>query len=331
MPAWNFERLQRSLAQGEISPVYCLHGEETFLIEQCLKSLIEKGLDGAPRDFNVDVFFAGDSDATNVKDAVEMLPMMAPRRIVVLKNADSLKAKDLEELLPLVETPIDSTTFLILAEKIDSRKKFFKAIEKNGVVVKLDRLPEQQLPGWIQQMSKQLGKDITPQAVELICQMVGASLLDVSNELTKLSQFIGERTRIEVEDVKQVVSHSRMESVFGLTNAIGERDRAKALTFLAQLLDHGESEVGILALISRHLRILTLTQEALSSGLSRSQISTKVGVPSFFIQNYIDQAQRWQNRQLVEALEACLDTDRALKSSPVSSHIWLENFIIKSC
>ncbi len=328
MALWNFERFEREIQKPEVANLYCIFGEETYLIEETVTKLVSKVLDGSPQDFNVDIFYAGESDVSSVKDAIEMLPMMAPKRFVILKSAESLKAKDLEELQNLVDNPIDSTVFVVVADKIDQRKKFFKAVDKNGVLVKLDRLPENQLPVWIQKITKKEGKSITEDAVLAIMQLVGSNLLDINNEIKKLSQFIGKRDSIEVGDVREIVSHSRMESVFGLTNAIGERDQAKALTYLAQLLDHNESEVGILALISRHIRILMMTKECQVQGMTRAQISTRVGVPSFFIQNYIDQALRWTESKLEETHEAILETDRALKSSPVSSHIWLENFIL---
>lgn len=331
MALWNFERFEREIQKPETSNLYCVFGEETYLVEEAVNKLVAKVLDGSPQDFNLDVFYAGDSDVSNVKDAIEMLPMMSPKRFVILKSADLLKAKDLEDLQALVDRPIDSTVFVVVADKIDQRKKFFKAIDKNGVLVKLDRLPENQLPAWIHQIAKKEGKAITQDAVLVMMQLVGSSLLDVNNEVKKLAQFIGARTTIEVGDVREIVSHSRMESVFGLTNAIGERDQAKALTYLAQLLDHGESEVGILALISRHIRILMSTKECQAQGMTRAQISSRVGVPSFFIQNYIDQSMRWSESKLEETHGTILETDRALKSSPVSSHIWLENFILKSC
>ncbi len=331
MAVWNFERFEREIQKPEVANIYCIFGEETYLIEETVSKLVTKVLDGAPQDFNVDVFYAGESDVSSVKDAIEMLPMMSPRRFVILKSADLLKAKDFEDLQPLVDNPIDSTVFVVVADKIDQRKKFFKSMDKNGVLVKLDRLPENQLPAWIQQISKKEGKEISQDAVLAMMQLVGSSLLDVNNEIRKLAQFIGTRSTIEVGDVREIVSHSRMESVFGLTNAIGDRDRAKALTYLAQLLDHGESEVGILALISRHIRILISTKECQSQGMTRAQIASRVGVPSFFVQNYIDQAMRWAESKLEETHGAILETDRALKSSPVSSHIWLENFILKTC
>lgn len=330
MAAWNYERLVRSLEAKELMPIYALYGDEVFLIDEMVKSIIEFGLGGGPKDFNFDTYYGSEGDATAIRDAVEMLPMMAERRIVLVKDADRLSAKDLEALQPIAESPIDSAVLVLVGEKLDLRKKFFKLVEKSGAVVKFDRLPEGAVLQWIQFLCERQGKRIEHEASILLLQMVGPSLLDLNNEILKLSQFIGARAEIGYADVESIVSHSRIESVFGLTAAIGEKDKAKALIFLAQLLDHGESEVGILALVSRHLRILVMIQEAVASGLPKGQISQRVGVPSFFLDQYLKQSKKWTHQQLQWAMGSCLETDRALKSSPISGHIWLENFILRA-
>lgn len=330
MAAWNYDRLLRSLEAKQIQSVYVLYGDEVFLVDEMLKSIVEQALDGGARDFNLDTYYGSEGDVTSIRDAVEMLPMMTPKRVVIVKDVDRLSAKDLESLQPIVESPIESTVLILVGEKVDLRKKFFKIIEKTGALVKFDRLQEHVVIQWIHHLGQRHGKRLENDAAILLLQMVGPSLMDLNNEVLKLAQYVGARDPVLRSDVESIVSQSRMESVFGLTNAIGERDKAKALTFLAQLLDHGESEVGILSLVSRHMRILMMIQEARVAGLARAQISSRVGVPSFFLETYIQQASRWTDIQVRLAMDACLETDRALKSSPISGHIWLENFILKA-
>jgi DNA polymerase III subunit delta len=100
---------------------------------------------------------------------------------------------------------------------------------------------------------------------------------------------------------------------------------------LANLLDHGQNEVGVLALISRHIRILKTVSDGLGEGLSGQRLGAKAGVSTYFLRQYTEQARKWNDHKIDRAFRALLDTDRALKSSPVASHIWLENFIIQTC
>jgi DNA polymerase III subunit delta len=325
------QRLNDLLKKDQISPLYLFFGEEPFLIDESLENLVEKALGNGIKDFNYNVFYAADDDVSKVRDAIETLPMMCARRVVVLKGAHHLKAKELEELLPVIETPVDSTVFIMVSDAIDQRLKFFKRFNENGILVQFQRPYDNQIPTWIQNLAKRHGKVLDGEAVELVHQMVGSNLIDIDNELRKLSQFVGSRKEVSREDVRQVVSTIRVDSVFQLANAIGSNDRGAALSYLANLLGHGESPIGILALVSRHIRILMLIKDGLREGLTSGQLGSRVGVPPFFMKQYLDQSRQWSDEKLNDAHTALLHTDRALKSSPVTPHIWLENFILKTC
>lgn len=331
MAAIDPKRLSDLVKRGQYSPLYLFFGEEPFLVEESLSELVDGALDGGIRDFNLNVFYAADDDMEKVRDAVETLPMMCARRVVVLKGAHHLKAKEFEQLLPIIESPVDSTVFVMVSDSIDQRLRFFKQFSQNGILVQFQRPYDNQIPSWISTLAKRHGKAVNTEAVELIHQMVGSNLIDIDNELRKLSQFVGDRKDVSIEDVKQVVSTIRVDTVFQLANAIGNNDRSSALDHLANLLGHGESPIGILALVSRHIRILMLIKEGLREGLSSGQLGTRVGVPPFFMKQYLEQSRQWSDEKLSDAHTALLHTDRALKSSPVTPHIWLENFILKTC
>lgn len=331
MPTIEARRLHEDIKSNKISSLYLLMGEEIYLIEEVLDILIEKGLNGSLRDFNYNSFYAQVDSIQAVRDAVETLPMMAEKRVVILKEAQHLKAKDLEYLLPIVEQPVDSTIFVVVAEKVDLRLKFYKKLSENGQVVKFYKPFEDQIPSWIQKIAQRHHKKLSPGSVEAILDKVGTNLIDIDNEMRKLSQYTGKRDLITEEDVEKVVSKVRVDTIFQLANAIGNNDRSQALVCLANLLEHGESPLGILALVSRHVRILTHIRDGLSEGLTQGQLSSRVGVPSFFIKQYIDQSKKWNESKIHCTYHALLQTDRALKSSPVTPHIWLENFIVQTC
>jgi DNA polymerase-3 subunit delta len=319
------------VAQGKVEPVYYFYGEETYLIHSVLNEIQTHCLGEGPADFNLDVFYYSEINAQQILDTAETLPMFSPKRLVVVKQINELKAKDQEILLQLIEKPIDTTCVVFIGKKIDARKKFFKLLVEQNAVVKFDPPPVADVPMWVQKMTKDRGLKIGREAQDILIQMVGNSLTDMDNEIQKLSQYIGERTEIAALDVRAVVSKHRMESVFDLTKSIAEQDRARSLYFLANLLDQGENELGILALIARHVRILNLVKEGIKEGITASQLASRVGVPPFYINQYIQQARYWSEDRLEHLHKALLLTDKALKSSPISTSIWLENFVLKSC
>jgi DNA polymerase-3 subunit delta len=328
---WTPQSLNDSLEKGEIYPLYFLYGDETYLMDETLKSLEAKALGEGLRDFNLNTFYGSEADPAQIRDAVETLPMMAQVRVVVLKEAHELNDKDWEILSPLFENPVSSTALICVGTKIDKRKKFIKRMIDAGVVVEFKRPYDNQIPDWVRSIAKKHGLQLTAGAVDLMQQLVGSNLADIDAEMGKLAGYLGEKKKAGEDEVMKVVSHVKLDSVFELTDAIGTRDRARALTCLANLLDHGQNEVGILALISRHVRILKLVGEGLREGLAGQKLSARAGVSPYFLKSYVGQAKSWSDRKIDETFQALLDTDRALKSSSVAPHIWLENFIVHTC
>ena len=329
----NPEVLRKNIQKKEFLPLYLFTGEESFLVEDGLKSLVKAAVPEKLREFNFDIFSASDFNAGKVIDAVGMLPMMAERRLVVLRDVDDLKAKDLENLSPLLDQSAASATSILImtAIKADMRLKFFKRVSEMGAVVKFDRPFENQMGKWVEYFADRQGKQIDPDANALLVEYVGTSLSEMDLEVQKLARFAGDRGRITVSDVQSVSTRLRVSSVFALTEAIGNNNREAAFICLAQLLDQGENPVGILSLITRHIRILKFVKEAQAENLTSAQMSSRVGVPPFFLKDYTQQTRLWSQDKIARAFDLCLITDRALKSSPVSSHIWLENFVLKTC
>lgn len=325
------QKFYRDLENGKLSPLYFLFGEEPYLLQQSAERFKFAVLSEGAVDFNFNTFYASDADVMNVRDAVETLPMMAPKRLVILKESQELTDKEWTELEPLLENPVDSTVFVMLASRIDKRKKAIRTLLDKADCVEFKKPFENQIPQWIQYIAKGLDLEISNDATHLLHKLVGNHLTEIESELKKLEGFLGDRRRVEVSDVAQTVSRSREESVFDFTRAIGENDRVKALEHLVHLMDQGQSEIGIVSLLARHIRLLLVIKKGLEENLHGAKLAHYAQIPPYFLESYIDQTRVWTTRKLELSLVILSDTDRALKSSPLSSHIWLENMVLKIC
>ena len=330
MPVIDAAQFYKEIDGGKVHPLYFFFGEEPYLLNQSILRFKYQVLDESNWDFNFDQFYAADAKVDTIRDTVQMLPMMSPRRLVILKEAQELTDKEWAELEEVIETPSESTVFVVLASKIDKRKKAMKLLIDHAQAIEFKKPYDNEIPGWIRHIAKGLGLQIAEDAVSLMHRLVGSHLTEIESELLKLKDFCT-TGRIEVSDVAQVVSRSKEESIFDFAKAIGEGNRVVALEQLVHLLDQGQSEIGIVSMISRHIRILLLVKRGLEEGLNKSQISQKAQVPPYFLEQYMKQAHHWTISGLENNLVLLSDTDRALKSSPLSSHIWLENMVLKSC
>ncbi|HEX7673740.1 MAG TPA: DNA polymerase III subunit delta [Bdellovibrio sp.] len=325
------QKFYKDLEKGQLAPLYFLFGEEPYLLNQSVERFKYAVLNEGAIDFNYSLFYASDADVVVVRDAVETLPMMAARRLVILKEAQELTDKEWTELEPLIENAVDSTVFVILASRVDKRKKPIRTMLDKAECVEFKKPYENQIPSWINYIAQSLGLAISNEAIHLLHKLVGHHLTEIEGELKKLGEFVEGQRRIEVADVAQVVSRSKEENVFDLTKAIGESDRVKALEHLVHLLDQGQNEIGIISLVARHIRILLTVKKGMDEGLHGAKLAHYAQVPPYFLENYTDQARRWTAKKLEQTLVVLSETDKALKSSPLSSHIWLENMVLKTC
>lgn len=323
--------LQQKLDKKGAGSLYLIYGEELFLVDEALKALKAAVLTIGASDFNYDSFYAPETNPAQVRDAVEMLPVMTEKRLVIYKNVDGLKEEAWQRLLPVIEEPVDSCCLVLVATKIDKRKKAIKALQETGVLVELKKPFENQIPSWIEYIASMNGVEFSGDAIGVLQQLVGTNLSEIQNEIQKIRSSSNSKKQFGVEDVLSVVSKSRIESVFNLTDAISRRDRAQALLCLANLLENGQNESGIVSLILRQMRILSQVRTGMKDGLSGIRLSQKIGVPEFFMKHYLAQSRNWDDYKINNTIRALHETDKALKSSPISSHIWLENFIVKTC
>lgn len=331
MPSVEMQTFFQDLQKGDLNPVYFLHGEEPYLISQGLDYIRKTIIDESMADFNLSTFYASDAEVEKVRDEVETLPMMSEKRLVFLKEVHDLKDKEWQQLWSVIEKPVDSTVFVLSATKIDKRKKIFKELLDQACAVEFKRPFENQIPAWIKHIAKENNLEMSSAAIHRLHHLVGNNLSDIQSEILKISTYLGERNYVELEDVNAVVSRAKEENIFDLTNAIGEGNRVKALEHLVHLLDQGQSEVGIVSMVARHVRIMLTIKKGQQNGLQGQKLAQFAQVSPYFLDSYLKQTRHWSQKKIEDFILVLSETDKALKSSPVSAHIWLENMILKIC
>jgi DNA polymerase-3 subunit delta len=325
------EEFTKSIERGDSGPLYFLCGDEGYLVERAAKKLLDLLVPPDMRDFNLNVFYGNETSGEEIAACAQTLPMFADRRAVVVKNADKMSAASLEALLPYVQDPSPSTCVIFQGEKIDQRKKFFTEFKKKGDVVEFRRLYENQLPAFIRNEAASLGRKFQPAAAEMLLYLSGNNLRELVSQIEKAALHAGERDAIDVEDVKAVVSDTRVDSVFELANSLGEKNLNKALKNLHTLLGDGEAPLLILAVLSRHFRQIWRVRELLEKKTAAQEISKLAGINPYFLQGIIRQAKNYVVMELKEVFEKFFSIDLALKSGGGKPELLLERMVIELC
>src|ERR1051325_2608613 len=187
MGALTFDALLRSLKQGASDPVYYLHGDEDVLKDEAVRALVERAVDPAARDFNVDQRNAPELDAEAFHALVNTPPMLAATRAVVVRGLDQLKktAKLRQELLRYLESP-NPTTLLVLVQAAGEPPDP-ELVRRTTATARVER--------WMAHRARQLSLTLAPEAGALLLDAVGSDLAALARELEKLAALAGGASR----------------------------------------------------------------------------------------------------------------------------------------
>jgi len=312
------------LRRGKYAPVYFFFGEEDYLLEEALQRMRKAVVDPATADFNCDVLYGSEVDGQKITAIASAYPVMAQRRLVVVKEAHRLSVKSLELVARYAARPSPSTCLIVVAGKVDLRQKGFAALKDHSVWVEFKPLYESQVPGWVKTYLSERGLKISDEALLLLQASVGNSLRALVNELEKVGLNLGDRKAIAIEDIEEVVGRSRRHSVFELADAVGSKDLGAALRILRTMLEVGESPVGIVAMLTRHFGLLWKTRAWSRQRKSPDEIAELIQVPRYFVQNYCRQSRNYSDEEIHWAIGQLLATDVSLKTSSLKPRIAME-------
>jgi DNA polymerase III subunit delta len=318
------------LRDGDPGPLYFIHGKERYLVDRAVDLVRSRVLDPRTRDFNYELFYGKEAGASKIVQAARTLPMMAKRRLILVRDADEMKADELAGLIPYVNDPAPETCLVFVGEKIDARLKFFTAFKKKGVALKLDPLYERQLPDFVRGEARARGVSIDAPAVQMIVDEIGAELGQLADAIERLALFVSARDdrTVGAADVDAVVATTRQRSVFELANAVGEGARPRALAALSSLMGARESGVRIVAMLARHTRQLWVTQELLQRTSDKFEVAQALGIPPFFVDDIIKQARRLDRARLGRMHAGLFKADKDLKSSRLEDERILEALVL---
>ncbi|MDQ3080849.1 MAG: DNA polymerase III subunit delta [Gemmatimonadota bacterium] len=322
--------LRDTLKKGTFDAVYYICGEDDFQKEDAMKQLIDAAVDPATRDFNLDVRRAPELDGKSVNAALLALPMMAQRRVVVLRDVSALRKEARKSLDRYLESP-STDVVLLLVET--SGAKTDKALAKAGTVLEFAHLATGRIPNWITHYaSTKLDARISSAAVELLQSAVGTNLYQLVAELDKLASYSDGR-EIDEDAVVAVVGIRRGETMADFLDQVAARNISRALELIPQVLSQPKTTAVLLVMgLATQMVAISWGKGRQSEGLSRGRLQGEYfellkqsgsvytgrswGSATPVWAAAID---HWSEASLGRALDALLDADLALKDTKLSS------------
>jgi len=312
-----FEQILNDLKNKIYYPVYFLAGEESYYIDEISDYIEDHVLTDVEKEFNQTVIYGRETDVLSIISNAKRYPMMANYQVVIVKEAQDIK--DIDELLPYIENPLDSTLLVInyKYKKIDKRKSFYKQVDKKGILFESKKLYDNKIAGWINNYVKEKGYDITPKASAMLTEFLGTNLSKVVNEISKLILNVPEKATINDELVERNIGISKDFNVFELQKAIGSKNVLK-VNQIGNYFAANPKENPLIKTVSilfGYFSKLMIYHQLTDK--SRNSIASALSVNPFFVQDYQMAARNYSLQKLIKIIDLLKEYD--LKSKGVNN------------
>ena len=303
--------VRKQIQSGSADAIYLLQGEdevEKSGLAHEFEELVEEGL----RAFNVERIHVGDitngdklmAAVSSLVSAVRTLPMMAPRRVVIVLQAHSMlvpkresdaATRALEELEALLRNPDPQTTLVLVAGTLDKRSRIYKLLAKQATLVEcgvLEGLDD--AVRWVANRVAGAAMKIDPAGARLLAERCGTDVKRLRNDVDRLLLYALGQKSITLDDVREIVGPASLQDDWAMANAIEAGDGKTALRQLALMLDAGAApeqvlgQLGWLVRTKFPLQVPTMVRPAVQA-LFRTDLDLKrsAGEPRVLLERLV--------------------------------------------
>ncbi len=305
-----FDEIIKSINNKEYRPVYLLHGEEPYYIDQ-ISSLIESNvLNESEKSFNQAILYGKETDFKQVVDEASQFPMMSSYRVVIVKEAQEMKSLEMLEKYTANPSPTSILVICHKYKKVNGRFKWLKNIHENGIVFESNKIYENNLPQWITQYLQKRNVKIDQDAKTLIAEYLGTDLSKVSNELDKMILNLGKTRNISVTDVQEQIGISKDYNVFEFQKAIGELNNEKVFRIIRYFASNESANPLVMILASLHSYFMKLWITDQNSHLTDLQLQKLLGLSSsYFVIDYKKAAKKLGSNRIKRSFQLLKKAD----------------------
>ena len=356
--------IDEKIKSGRITGIYCLFGDEEYMLDYYIKKILDEFMKNGENDFDFDcaVFDADNFDINLFRDIISSYPVVSDYKIAVIKNADAIKFKsgekdELVKILSEYKDDINDYACVIFKMKVlsesgeknagrdDPGASVQKGAKTKKTIVSLSGFLKENanlfefkenspasMIKWLKKIAASEKIEISDENAEYILNRTEPKMYPLKNELDKLINFVKSEDRniISREDIDLLIAKKIDMEAFELTNAILDKKYGKAMESLDKLKNLKEEPVNILGQISRYFCDLLAINFAINSGLPDNYaISKKTGIHEYKVKLTVSSLRRYKNAVefVNKSLNLCRECDVKIKSTQLPDYGLLENLL----
>ena len=310
--------------------IYLLYGLEEYLLKKEVKKIIEKE---KIQDINISYYSMNNDKLEVIIDDFQTYSFFSDKKLVVVEDSFVFTSKkgDIEQKIELLDkylnnyNPDTIIIFTVIDEKLDSRKKLFKIINKVGHIIECNSPKD--LKPIVKEMF--LNYNISPKALELFIDRVGKNLGILNSEANKIMIYKDNDLNITEEDILNLTSKIIVEEdLFKLVDYIIKKDKKEALIYYNGLLKLEMEPFKIIVTLANKIRLIYQTKELFRLGHTENDIVTILKINPKQIYFLREPIRKYNSEDLINILSKLADLDLNIKSGKIDSKKGLELFIL---
>lgn len=303
----------------QLKNIYLVFSTEEYLLDKFEKRFKNQFIEESIRDFNLNYIKEAENIFQKISGQGSTLPMMSEKRFIIVKAGNIFKQNvgDLAVFKKFIKNIPDTTILLIIVNEDLKKNKRKDIINKYGEVINIVPPKYQNLDKWIKLQFKQRGKKINYRGIKILEKMFNNNLQQLDSEIDKICTFLNEKNRVEVRDIKKVISKDRRikdNEIFELMDAISNREKQKSVYYFQHMVSSGEVPQIIFAMISRRIRLMLIIKDLKNQGMSPEPLAKKIGEHPYPVKRIYKYVDKYSFEELENMLDMFLQADVKVKS-----------------
>ena len=299
----------KDIKNKKIAPIYFLSGDEPFFIDQVSKVIENEVLTEDEKGFNQSVLYGNDVEMKDIIGMAKQFPMGAERQVLIVKEAQHL-SRTIDQLESYAENPQPSTVlvFNYKGKTLDKRKKLYKNLQKNSVLLESKKIYENQIPDWIETTGKELDLALETKSKYMMSEFLGADLGRIYNELQKL-KIVAEDGKITPEIVEKNIGISKDYNNFELRNAIETRNAPKAFRIANYFGKNPKDNPLVVTLSILYQTFSNIIVYHSLTDKSQGNVARELGVNPYFVKDAVTAAQNYPLKKATRIISLLREAD----------------------
>ncbi|HZV68255.1 MAG TPA: DNA polymerase III subunit delta [Saprospiraceae bacterium] len=298
----SIDKLKKEIKSGKFSPVYLLHGEESYLIDEAASFLEQSILQEHEKVFDQQILYGSDVNARYILEQLMQFPMMAPRRLVIVREAQLMDG--ILELEAFAHKPVPSSILVLCykGKSLDKRTKLYDGIKKHGFILAADKLKEADILPWVLDTAAEMKMKLDYDAAEAMVELIGNEISVLFPELQKLAGNVTPGVAITKMEILDLVGLSREYNVFELQNALESGNVIKTMRIGAMIAEQkGYSIIPLIALLAGNYTKMYVIRSMINA--DDNVIAEAMGLKSPYPVRILRQSAK---KYTLETLERCI-------------------------